>query len=113
MVFSVIYITPGLDKIDHERAVLNSPDFIQADVEYETMLRRCGWHIDEQIDLSKDYQETCRLQIEADDLHQEELIKLLGEKQALDRMCNWRSKLEVIESGLVKRELFVCFPNNS
>ena len=113
MVFSVIYITPGLDKIDHERAVLNSPDFIQADAEYETMLRECGWHIDEQIDLSKDYQETCRLQIEADDLHQEELIKLLGEKQALDRMCNWRSKLEVIESGLAKRELFVCFPNNS
>ena len=109
MVFSVIYITPGLDKIDYERAVLNSPDFIQTDGEYETMLRECGWHIDEQIDLSKDYQETCRLQIEADDLHQDELIKLLGEKQALDRMCNWRSKLEVIESGLVKRELFVCY----
>ena len=113
MVFSVIYITPGLNKIDYERAVLNSPDFIQADPEYETMLRKSGWHIDEQIDLSKDYQETCRLQIEADDLHQEELIKLLGEKQALDRMGNWISKLEVIESGLVKRKLFVCFPNNS
>jgi hypothetical protein len=78
MVFSVIYITPGLDKIDYERAVLNSPNFIQTDGEYETMLRDCGWHIDDQIDLSKEYQETCRLQIEADDLHQQELIKLLG-----------------------------------
>ena len=38
MVFSVIYITPGLDKIDYERAVLNSPNFIQTDGEYETML---------------------------------------------------------------------------
>jgi hypothetical protein len=73
------------------------------------MLREYGWHIDEQIDVTKDYQETCRLQIEADDLHQEELIKLLGEKQALDRMCNWRSKLEVIEPGLVKKELLVCY----
>ena len=53
MVFSVIYITPGLDKIDYERAVLNSPDFIQTDGEYETMLRECGWHIDEQIIYSK------------------------------------------------------------
>jgi len=111
MVFSVIYITPGLDKIDYERAVLNSPDFIQTDAEYETMLKACGWHIDEQIDLSKDYQETCLLQIEADDLYQEELIKLVGRKQALDRMSNWKSKLEVIEEGLVKRDLFVCSPN--
>ena len=111
MVFSVIYITPGLDKIDYERAVLNSPDFIQTDAEYETMLKACGWHIDEQIDLSKDYQETCRLQIEADDLYQEELIRLIGEKQASDRMSNWKSKLEVIEEGLVKRDLFVCSPN--
>ena len=75
------------------------------------MLRECGWHIDEQIDLSKEYQETCRLQIEADDLHQQELIKLLGEKQALERMPNWKSKLEVIKEGLVKRDLFVCSPN--
>ena len=111
MVFSVIYITPGLDKIDYERAVLNSPDFIQTDGEYETMLRECGWHIEEQIDLSEDYQETCRLQIEADDLHREELIKLVGEKQALDRMSNWKSKLEVIKEGLVKRDLFVCSPS--
>lgn len=111
MVFSVIYIIPGLDKIDYERAVLNSPDFIRADAEYETMLRECGWHIDERIDLSKEYQETCRLQIEADDLHREELIKLVGERQALDRMFNWKSKLEVIEEGLVKRDLFVCSPN--
>ena len=75
------------------------------------MLRECGWHIDEKIDLSKEYQETCRLQIEADDLHQQELIKLVGERQALDRMFNWKSKLEVIEEGLVKRDLFVCSPN--
>ena len=111
MAFTVIYIAPELDKLAHERAVKNSPDFIQTDAEYETMLKACGWHIDEQIDLSKDYQKTCRLQIEADDLYQEELIKLIGEKQALDRMSNWKSKLEVIEEGLVKRDLFVCSPN--
>ena len=111
MAFTVIYIAPDLDKPAHERAVKNSPDFIQTDAEYETMLKACGWHIDEQIDLSKDYQETCLLQIEADDLYQEELIKLVGRKQALDRMSNWKSKLEVIEEGLVKRDLFVCSPN--
>lgn len=111
MVFTVIYIAPGLDDLAHERAVKNSPDFIQTDAEYETMLKACGWHINEQIDLSIDYQETCRLQIEADDLYQEELIRLIGEKQSLDRMSNWKSKLEVIEEGLVKRDLFVCSPN--
>lgn len=111
MAFTVIYIAPELDNLAHERAVKNSPDFIQTDADYETMLKACGWHIDEQIDLSKDYQETCRLQIEADDLYQEELIRLIGEKQALGRMSNWKSKLEVIEEGLVKRDLFVCSPN--
>lgn len=111
MAFTVMYITPGLDKLAHARAVKNSPDFIQTDAGYTTMLKACGWHIDEQIDLSKDYQETCRLQIEADDFYQEELIKLVGKKQALDRMSNWKSKLKVIDEGLVKRDLFVCSPN--
>ena len=111
MAFTVIYITSGLGKLDHERAVKNSPDFIQTDAEYETMLQECGWHIDEQVDLSKDYHETCRLQIEADNLYYKELIELLGEKQALDRMSNWKCKLEVIGEGLVKRDLFVCSPN--
>ncbi len=111
MAFTVIYITPGLDKIAHKRAVKNSPDFIQTDAEYETMLKACGWLIDEQIDLSKDYYETCRLQIEADDLYREELINVLGEKQALGRISNWQAKLEVIEEGLVKRDLFICSPN--
>ena len=111
MAFTVIYITPGLDKITHKRAVKNSPDFIQTDAKYETMLKACGWHIDEQIDLSKDYQKTCRLQIEADDLYREELITVIGEKQALGRITNWQAKLEVIEEGLVKRDLFVCSPN--
>ena len=102
-----------MDKLAHERAVKNSPDFIQTSAEYETMLKACGWQIGEQIDLSKDYKETCQLQIEADDLYQEELIKLIGEKHELDRISNWKSKLEVIEEGLVKRDLFVCFPDNS
>ena len=59
MAFMVIYVTPGLDKLAHDRAVKTSPDFIKTDAEYETMLKACGWHIDEQIDLSEDYKETC------------------------------------------------------
>ena len=111
MAFTVIYVKSGLDKLAHEKAVKNSPEYIQTNAEYETMLKACGWHIDEQIDLSKDYQETCRLQIESDDLYQEDLIKLIGEKQTLDRISNWKSKFEVIEEGLVKRYLFVCSLN--
>ena len=110
MVFTVITITPGLSELDYEKAVLNSPDFIQADEEYDTILQGCGWQIVDQVDLSKNYLETCRLQIEADELYREELIKLLGEKQTADRISNWKSKLEVIGEGLVQRDLYVCSP---
>ena len=113
MTFTVISIKPGLGSLDYEKAVLNSPDFIRAEEEYGIMLQRCGWQIVEQVDLSEDYLESCRLQIEADDLYRDELIELLGEKQTIDRISNWSSKLEVIGEGLVKRDLYVCSPNNS
>lgn len=113
MAFTVISIKPGLGSLDYEKAVLNSPDFIRAEEEYGIMLQRCGWQIVDQVDLSEDYLESCRLQIEADDLYRDELIELLGEKQTIDRISNWNSKLEVIGEGLVKRNLYVCSPNNS
>ena len=113
MVFTVISITPELGNLDYEKAVSNSPDFIRVEEGYGTMLRRCGWKIVDRVDLSKDYLESCRLQIEADELYREQLIELLGEKQTTDRISNWKSKLEVIGEGLVKRDLYVCSPNNS
>ena len=113
MVFTVISITPGLSKLDYEKAIANSPEFIRVDEEYSKILERCGWKIVDRVDLSKDYLETCRLQIEADELYREKLIELLGEKQTTDRIGNWQSKLEVIGEGLVKRELYVCLPNKS
>ena len=113
MVFTVISIKPGLGKLDYEKAVSNSPEFIQAAEEYSIMLRRCGWQIVDKTDLSDDYLESCRLQIEADDLYRDELAKLLGEKETSDRIGNWNSKLEVIGEGLVTRDLYVCSPNDS
>ena len=113
MAFTVIYIKPGLSAFAHQKAILNSPEFIQADEEYSIMLQGCGWQITEQLDLSEDYLKTCRLQIEADCLYQDELIELIGEQETSDRISNWNSKLEVIADGLVKRDLFVCTPNKS
>ena len=37
MAFTVIYIAPELDNLAHERAVKNSPDFIQTDADYLPM----------------------------------------------------------------------------
>ena len=111
MAFTVISVKPGLSNLDHQKAILNSPEFIQAEEEYNIMLQGCGWQIIDQVDLSEDYLESCRLQIEADYLYQDELVELLGEKETSDRISAWNSKLEVIAQGLVRRDLFVCIPD--
>ena len=113
MAFTVISIKPGVSDIDYEKAVSNSPQFIHTEEEYSIMLQRCGWQTVNRIDISEDYLQSCRLQIEADDLYRDELIDLLGEKETNDRIDNWKTKLEVIGEGLVKRDLYICSPNEA
>ena len=55
MVFTVIWITPGLSPSDHKRALEAAPEFTEAETDYPTLLRETGWAINDCLDVSEGY----------------------------------------------------------
>lgn len=110
MVFSVIFIRPGIHETQYGRALANAPDFVEIDQCYDTLLTQTGWQIAEKFDLTDDYRQSCARQVKADTAHQRDLVRLLGVDAAEERLAGWYSKLSAIEEGLFLRELYSCRP---
>lgn len=110
MVFTVISVTPDLSSEDHRRAVENGPEFIESDTEYPALLAQTGWTILDHQDLTMDYAASCRRQLRADDERKDALTALIGATEYSERQAGWQSKIEALEDGLLRRELFVATP---
>ncbi len=110
MAFTVISIISGLSDCDHARARANGPEFTETRDGYATLLERTGWALENHIDLTKHYEESCALQLQADIEHRVALEELLGADDTAERIAHWRTKCEAIRDGLFLRELFFCRP---
>jgi len=58
MVFTVIWITPGLSRADHKRAVEAAPSFGESETDYPTLLGQTGWTVIDCLDVSESYGST-------------------------------------------------------
>jgi len=110
MVFSVISVAPGLTLADHRLAIENGPEFVESETDYPTLLTRTGWTVVDYRDLTQNYAASCRRQLHADERRRDALVSLLGAAQFAERRADWRSKLEALGKGLLRRELFVTTP---
>ena len=55
MVFTVIWITPGLSRSDHKRAVEAAPSFGESETDYHTLLGQTRWTVADCLDVSESY----------------------------------------------------------
>ena len=110
MSFSVISIAPDLATADRRRAVENGPEFIESEADYPSLLTETGWSIVECLDVTEAYADSCRRQLEADEANEEDLLALIGRVELEGRCTEWRSKLDVLAAGLLRRELFLAVP---
>jgi hypothetical protein len=110
MVFTVISVTPGLSGEDHRLAVENGPEYIESDIDYPSLLHQTGWTVLDYQDVTLDYVASCRRQVRADEERKDALTTLIGATQFDERLSDWRSKLSVLNEGLLRRELFVATP---
>jgi SAM-dependent methyltransferase len=113
MVFTVISIAPGLSSKEYGRAVSNGPEFVESEADYRTLLRQTGWAIVDRQDITMDYGDSCRRQLQSDEDRKPTLESLIGISEVADRKAEWRSKLSAIDDGLLRRELFVTIPDRS
>jgi ubiquinone/menaquinone biosynthesis C-methylase UbiE len=106
MVFTVIFIAPGLSPGDYARAAQSGPPVIETAAGYPEMLREAGWEITTRADLTADYRTSLRRLIDEEEAHGEELRRLLGNAGFADKLARRRRALAAIEQGLIRRELF-------
>lgn len=110
MVFTVIWITPGLSRDDYRRAREQAPEFGEVETDYPTLLGQAGWVVTVCLDLTEGYASTVRGFMRADGEFKEDLKALLGATEFADRQAGWQSELRAIEEGLLRRDLFVVRP---
>jgi cyclopropane fatty-acyl-phospholipid synthase-like methyltransferase len=55
MVFTVIWVEPGLSRRDHERALESAPRFADSKTDYPTLLVQTGWRVTDVLDVSETY----------------------------------------------------------
>lgn len=110
MAFTVISIAPGLSRAAYRCALENGPEFVEAEADYRTLLVETGWTVRDRQDLTPDYAAACLRQLDADQEHEHALVALIGAADFAARQADWRSKLTVIEDGLLRRELYVVLP---
>ncbi len=110
MIFTVIWITPGLSNNDHKRAMECGLEFGATETEYPTLLGQTGWTVTDCSDVTEGYAASIRRFIRADSEHKDELEALLGVAEFAERQAGWRAELGAIEDGLLRRDLFVATP---
>ena len=107
MVFTVLYVSPGLSAGDYRKAVASGPEFVESDSDYPTLLSETGWSAVDTEDLTTALGASYRRQLDADLARQGELTALLGAAAYDERIAMWRGKGCAVEEGLLRRARFV------
>ncbi len=111
MVFSVIFIPPGLSAADHARAVASGPPFLEAECGYPELLEKTGWKVIDRIDVSAAYADTGRRHIREVQVRADEMGELLGEAGLAEMLAKRHRNVEAVADGIVQRHLFVASPS--
>jgi ubiquinone/menaquinone biosynthesis C-methylase UbiE len=110
MVFSVIFIRPGLSPGQYDQAVAAGPRFIESETSYMQMLEKAGWKITDQQDLSGAYQQSIGRSLEKLETHSGELADLIGADDVAGDLALRRATWQALEQNLLQRQLFSVVP---
>ncbi len=110
MIFSAIFISPGLSSADNQKAIECGPSFMSTEDSYENLLDVAGWKLIDRVDMSSEFFETLQVMLGNELDHNAALEKLLGKDEALRRLNRTRSYIEGLEQGFIRRELFHVIP---
>ena len=108
MAFTVISIASNLSAANHERADAAAPPFAGIEASYPDMLEQAGWDVTSHIDLTADFLELTRLMVSEEKSHAVELRDLHGEAGFTARFTKHGLRIQALEEGLLRRELFAA-----
>lgn len=110
MVFSVIFIAPGLAAADHERAIESGPPYVEAECDYPELLAKTGWGLVERVDVSAAYEETGRRHLREVEARAGRLRELLGDAEFEEMLVKRNRNVVAVAERIVRRDLFSVRP---
>ena len=110
MAFTVIFAAKNLSPGDYEDAVAAGPPFVEAEADYETLLKRAGWRLTSRADLTVAFVNSTRRISESREAHSGALAELLGADECRDLLARTRANLSAIDRQLLERAMFVAEP---
>jgi SAM-dependent methyltransferase len=110
MVFTVLSVVPDLPPAEHGRAIERGPSFVDTDTAYPELLRRAGWEMLDNFDLTDVYRQTVRAVLAEEQANSDGLRDLFGEDAWSERLGRRRRSFEGVEKGLIRRDMYVASP---
>lgn len=110
MVFSVIFVTPGLSPKDYQHALEAGPSFVETSTEYPELLKLSGWKVEHEKDLTVEFINSVSLILAEQDKHSTELHELMGTSDYNEFVTKNLAKMESLQAGFLQRTMFVANP---
>ena len=108
MVFSVIALPPALPEVERQIAIAAGPPFVDVADDYAHLLRHSGWRQLQRMDVTGEFSRAMRTRLEGMQERAGALAEVLGMDEYSQRLTHARTRIAVVDAGLLKREIFVA-----
>jgi hypothetical protein len=106
--FFTIFVTPGLSRRDHRRAVRAGPRAAASRREHRPLLEAAGFVDVEETDVTDEFRQTCGLWLHHARRLERDLRAALGHELFDQQQDDRLAMMGAIEEGLLSRSLFVA-----
>jgi cyclopropane fatty-acyl-phospholipid synthase-like methyltransferase len=108
MAFTTILVAPGLNAIQHRRAVRAGPWQVLSRRPYPALVEQAGFTDIVEADVSEDYGRTQAAWLDANEAHAEEVRRLTSDREFHTAQADRRRARAAIEQGLLRRSLITA-----
>jgi SAM-dependent methyltransferase len=108
MVFTVIALAPSLPDAERRIAIASGPTFVDGPDDYAVLLDQSGWRLQERTDVTEEFLQSMRTDLEGMQARADALAKVLGADELTERMRHRQATIAAVDAGLLRRELFVA-----
>ena len=108
MVFTVIALAPSLADAKHRIAIASGPTFVDTLDDYTVLLKQSGWCLQERTDLTTEFLQSMRAELEGMQARADALVEVFGLDEFTERMKRRQATIAAVDAGLLRRELFVA-----
>jgi hypothetical protein len=113
MAFFTIFISPGLSRRDHRRAVRLGPRAVASNRVQVELVAAAGFVEVDEIDFAREFLETARRWLRFSREFEPGLRAALGDDAFEEQLMDRTDMVAAIESGFLKRSLFVAVAPSS